>query len=204
MPTFFSPGKNEEETPLKPVSNALLDWTDEQLMQGLSEGRLSCGAVLFERYQGPLLNFLYRLCGRRDWSEDLGQITFERIIRYRQTYRADLPFRAWMYRIARSQLADYYQRHGRESAGVFGEDHRFGQEAAVSSKIESQEQRETLQRAMRALPDDYREVLLLTRYQGLKYQEVAQMLDISEGAVKVKVYRAIRQLKSNYFKFEQE
>lgn len=196
--------KKSQQQSLRPVSNALTDWNDEQLMQGLSQGRLACGAVLFERYQKALVNYFHRLCGRVDWSEDLSQITFERIIRYRHTYRIDLPFRAWMYQIARSQLSDYYKRHGRELGGIYGEDYRFGQEAPVSQKLESSEQRDILQKALAALPVEYREVLMLTRYQGMKYQEAGQALGISEGAVKVKVHRAIQQLKTLYFKFDQE
>lgn len=204
MPSYSFGKNNKADRSLRPVTNALEDWSDEQLMQELSKGRLACGAALFERYQTKLVNYFFRLCGRRDWSEDLGQITFERIIRYRHTYRIDLPFRAWMYQIARSQLADYYKRHGREMTGIYGEDHRFGEEAPVSSRMENREQEDTLQKALNALPTEYREVLVLTRYQGMKYQEAGQLLGISEGAVKVKVHRAIQQLKVLYFKFEQE
>lgn len=187
---------------LRPVAHALKEWSDDQLMRELGQGRLSCGAVLFERYHEKLINFFFRLCRRRDWSEDLVQITFERIIRYRHTYRIDLPFRAWMYQIARSQLASYAKRHGREREGLIGEDHRFGQEVAANSQLEADEQAANLQRAMAHLPAEYREVLILTRYQGMKYREAGQVLGISEGAVKVKVYRAIQQLKDLYFKIE--
>ena len=204
MPSYSLGKKKNKDRSLQPVSKALEEWSDEQLMQGLSEGRLACGAVLFERYQQSLVNYFFRLCKRVDWSEDLGQITFERIIRYRHTYRVDLPFRAWMYQIARSQLADYYKRHGRERSGIYGEEHRFGEEAAVNRQLESKEQEDTLQKALAALPTEYREVLILTRYQGMKYLEAGQALGISEGAVKVKVHRAIQQLKALYFKFDQE
>lgn len=204
MPSYSFRKKKNKDRSLRPISKALETWSDEDLMQGLSEGRLACGAILFERHQRSLVNYFYRLCSRVDWSEDLGQITFERIIRYRHTYRVDLPFRAWMYQIARSQLADYYKRHGREMIGIYGEDHRFGEQAPVSSQLESKEQKDTLQKALAALPTEYREVLILTRYQGMKYQEAGRALGISEGAVKVKVYRAIQQLKVLYFKFDQE
>lgn len=204
MSGYSLSNKNKAADALKPISNALTDWSDEQLMLALSQGRLSCGAVLFERHQRTLVNFFHRLCGRLDWSEDLGQITFERIIRYRHTYRPEMPFRAWLYRIARGQMADYAKRHGREMAGIYGEEHRFGQEAPVINRMESSEQEATLQKAMQALPPDYREILLMTRYQGMKYQEVGQTLGLSEGAVKVKVYRAIQQLKALYFKFDQQ
>lgn len=203
MPSRSLENKKDKNSPLQPVSSALKDWSDEQLMQELSRGRLACGAVLFERYQKLLLNFFHRLCGRVDWSEDLLQLTFERIIRYRHTYRMDLPFRAWMYQIARSRMVEYYKRHGRELEGIFGADHRFGENALVTEELESREQKAILQKAVAALPVDYREVLILTRYQGMKYREAGQVLGISEGAVKIKAHRAIQQLKVLYFKFDQ-
>jgi len=54
--------------------------------------------------------------------------------------------------------------------------------------------------AMESLSDDNRELLILCRYQELKYHEIARILDISEAAVKVRVHRALNQLKSNYLK----
>lgn len=203
MPSYSLGKKRDENHQIRLVGPVPADWSDEQLMQALSEGRLACGGLLFERYHIALVNFFHRLCRRRDWSEDLAQITFERIIRYRHTYRADLPFRAWMYQIARTQLATYYKRHGREAEGIFGVEHRFGEEASVSRDIESREEKDSLKKALAALPEEYREILLLTRYQGMKYREAGQVLGISEGAVKVKVYRAIQQLKELYFKFDQ-
>jgi RNA polymerase sigma-70 factor (ECF subfamily) len=204
MPGGILGDQQHKENPLRPVAHALTDWDDDQLMQELSKGRLACGAVLFERYHQKLINYFSRLCRRQDWSEDLVQITFERIIRYRHTYRSDLPFRAWMYQIARSQLASYFKRHGRELEGIFGEDHRFGQEAPASAQLEAAEQSANLQKALAHLPVEYREILLLTRYEGMKYREAGQVLGISEGAVKVKVYRAIQQLKDLYFKIEKQ
>ncbi|MCB0632951.1 MAG: RNA polymerase sigma factor [Saprospiraceae bacterium] len=204
MPGGILGDQQHKGNQLRPVTHALTDWDDDQLMGELSRGRLACGAVLFERYHHKLINYFFRLCRRQDWSEDLVQITFERIIRYRHTFRDELPFRAWMYQIARSQLATYFKRHGRELGGIFGEDHRFGQEAPASARLEADEQAAHLQKALAHLPTEYREVLMLTRYQGLKYKEAGQVLGISEGAVKVKVYRAIQQLKELYFKIDKQ
>lgn len=77
-----------------------------------------------------------------------------------------------------------------------------GVEGNVSESIEKREQLEALEKALHLLTDDQREVLLLTRYQKLKYEEVGRLLGCSEGAVKVKVYRAIRQLRTIFFKLD--
>ena len=68
--------------------------------------------------------------------------------------------------------------------------------------LEQEENEQRLIRALAQLPDDYRELLVLTRFQHLKYEEVSGYLDISVANVKVKIHRAIAQLKENYFQLE--
>lgn len=192
--------KQPTDPALEPVTNALTDWTDEQLMDQLHSGRLSCGAVLFERYHRKLYNYFLRRCRRTDWSEDLLQITFERVIRYRQSYRRGQSFRAWLYQIARHRLTDYRQRHGRELDSLSDNTYRIPHDVSVNEQLESSEESAALQQALASLPEDYREVLLLTRYQGMRYREAGEVMGISEGAVKVKVHRALQKLRSIYLK----
>ena len=64
----------------------------------------------------------------------------------------------------------------------------------------SQDQYQRLDEALAQLDRDQREVLVLSRYQGLKYEEIARIRDSSVGAVKVQVFRAIKQLRTLYFK----
>ena len=172
-------------------------------MERLSDGQLSCAAQLFDRYQGPLFNFFFQLNHDRSLSEDLVQNVFERLIRYRSSYRAGLSFRTWIYQIARNLRADNYGQRQRLRVDTFIEleELEVG-EASAAVSLEKSEEVARVYRAMRFLNGEQRELLVLTRFQELKYAEVASLLGISEGAVKVRVHRAIKDLRDHYLKLE--
>jgi RNA polymerase sigma-70 factor (ECF subfamily) len=164
---------------------------DEELMLQVREGVGEMLAVLFDRYQTPLFNFYSRQTGDRAASEDLVQDVFFRILKYRQSYRPGTPFRAWMYQIARNARLDYARKHP-----VAVEFQAEMSPAVIPiDSLEAQQQTALLQHALHMLPDDKREILLLSRFQELKHEEIAIMLGCEVGAVKVRVHRALRELR---------
>lgn len=179
--------------------------TDEALMARLAAGDLDAATALFRRHNVGLFNFFLRMGHARDVGEDLVQTVFERIIKYRQSFRGELAFRAWMYQIARNVQADYYRQRPRFVPDDFTllEDLGDLSEPPVSQGLERENQLVQLEKSLERLPDDQREILLLTRYQRLKYIEVGAILGCSEGAVKQKVLRALQQLRIIFFKLEQ-
>lgn len=188
----------QKRTSLMPIATKQ---TDEQLMEQVSQEHLDSLAILFDRYQVPLYNFFYRQNYNGPLSEDLVQVVFERILKYRQSYVSNMSFRSWIYQIARNAKADHYKQQQRISD--------FIQPDNLEIKIDSIEnsltQREDLQQlksAMAKLPDTQREILVMTRFQKMKYREVADILQCSEGAVKVKVHRALKELRNIFFKIE--
>ncbi|MFC7670278.1 RNA polymerase sigma factor [Hymenobacter humi] len=84
--------------------------SDEELMAAVKADDLDQLVPLFERYHGPLFNYLTRLTNDRETSEDLTQTVFERILKYRSSYQPTQPFKAWVYQMARNVHADYWQR----------------------------------------------------------------------------------------------
>jgi RNA polymerase sigma factor (sigma-70 family) len=169
---------------------------DEDLMLQVREGVGEMLAVLFDRYQSPLLNFYCRLTGDRVASEDLVQDVFFRILKYRQSYRPGTPFRAWMYQIARNARQDYHRKH--PEALPFEPEMSPGVVSIDSA--EAEQQNAILHKALLTLPEEKREVLLLSRFQELKYEEIARMLDCEVGTVKVRIHRALRELRSAFEK----
>jgi Sigma-70 region 2 len=83
--------------------------TDDLLMVGVQQGRVSLLGVLFERHQRALLNFFLRLTGNRETSDDLVQEVFLRMLRYRSSYRPQSQFRTWMYHLARNVHIDRFR-----------------------------------------------------------------------------------------------
>lgn len=166
-------------------------------MLQVRSGEAEMLGVLFDRYQTPLYNFYTKMTQDRALSEDLVQDVFLRILRYRQTYRPGTPFRAWMYQIARNARVDA-MRKVKPDAPMLTEP------AAPASADSAQQKQEAqlLQRALLQLPEDKREILILSRFQELKYEEIARMMGCEVGAVKVRVHRALQQLREVFRRLE--
>ena len=169
---------------------------DEELMLQVREGVGEMLGVLFDRYQLPLFNFYCRLTGDRVASEDLVQDVFFRILKYRQTYRPGTPFRAWIYQIARNARQDYHRKH--PQAVTFEPD--MAPVILCIDAAENEQQTELLHKALLMLPEEKREVLLLSRFHELKYDEIARMLDCEVGTIKVRIHRALRELRTIFEK----
>lgn len=175
--------------------------TDEQLMEQVSQEHLEALSLLFNRYQIPLYNFFYRQNYDGVLSEDLVQMVFERLLKYRQSFVASMTFRAWIYQIARNVRKDHFKKRQRISDFIQPDDLEI-ETASIETTISQQENLQQLEIAMQQLPDSQREILVMTRFQKMKYAEVADILQCSEGAVKVKVHRALKHLRNVFFKME--
>ena len=169
---------------------------DQAVMLAVRDGDAERIAVLFDRHHRMLFNFFLRLTGNRGLSEDLVQEVFFRMLKYRQTFQAGTNFTGWMYQIARNAHADQMRKRRLEI--VPDEDNAWDDVASVEldphERMAQAQQIRLLRRALARLPLDKREVLILSRFQNLKYSEIAHVLDCEVGAIKVRVYRAIREL----------
>jgi RNA polymerase sigma-70 factor (ECF subfamily) len=176
--------------------------TDEMIMEAVKNGDLQQVAVLFERYHRRIFNFLARLTMERDIAEDLTQNVFLRIIKYKTSYREGLKFQSWIYQVARNVFSDHYQSTKNKYAGFIDVEKvsDFIQDADDTSRQDEQEK--LLQQSMALLTDEQRELLVLTRFQHMKYEEVATIMDTSVANIKVKVHRAIAKLREHYFELE--
>jgi len=154
-------------------------------------------AILFDRYHQRLFDFFYRLSGEAASSEDLVQEVFLRMLKYRHTFRENSEFRAWMYRIARSARIDRFKRRKNESPLAVGSEGSpdMVEESIAFQRIEEQERSLLLQQALLRLPEDKRELLVLARFQELKYEQIGNLLDVDVGTIKVRVHRAMLELR---------
>ncbi len=169
--------------------------TDEELMSGVRQGDLRGLGQLFERHHVHLYNFVLRLTGDRPHSEDLVQEVFFRILRYRQTYRDGTSFTTWMYQIARNARVDALRKKrpeiGVELETISPADGR----PTPAARAESTQQEELLRRSLALLPEEKRELLVLSRYQNLRHEQIAELLHCEVSTVKVRVFRAVQELK---------
>jgi RNA polymerase sigma factor (sigma-70 family) len=170
--------------------------TDEKIMLRVKEGNLSELTELFDRYHLKLFNFFLKLTFDKSASEDLTQTLFYRVMKYRHSFNVDQGnFKSWVYRMARNIHLDYcneqakrpdrYRKqsdHADEGGEAYNEDHLL-----------------KLDRALQELNPEQLEIIVLSRFQGLKYEEISQIKELSVPAIKVRMHRAIKELKQLYF-----
>lgn len=184
--------------------------SDCTLMTRVRDGEISELGTLFERHHRKLYGFCLRLTGSPPISEDLVQEAFCRILKYRHTFRDGGDFMVWAYQLTRNVCADHFRKHGRAATVPLDDDeHRGGREPVSplplpSDQLASSEALTLLGRALGALPLDKRELLVLARFQGLKYEQIGALLGCTVGAVKVRVHRAVRQLRDEYHSLANE
>lgn len=167
-------------------------------MLRIKRGDVHLMGTLFERYGQRMFTYFLRNTGSRADSEDLLQLLFERMLRYRETYRAEAKFTTWMYQVASNLRADYYKDRNKEvdKMKAFKMERDDPPKSRMSELTdETSIKQDILKRALSQLPDDQREVLVLGKYEGLRYKEVGRILGCSEGAVKVRIYRAMNELR---------
>jgi RNA polymerase sigma factor (sigma-70 family) len=163
-------------------------------------GDLDKMGLLFQRHHRPLYGFFFNMMRNRQASEDLMQNVFYRMLRSRHTFTGEGEFRTWMYHIARNVLKDHLKksRHDPVPVDVGKILEGVGSDARADERVEHQYEVRTLRDALARLSADSREVLVLARLQQLKNEEIARVLEISLGAVKVRIHRAFQQLKEIY------
>jgi RNA polymerase sigma factor (sigma-70 family) len=173
-------------------------------MLQVKAGNLDKMGLLFERYHRPLFGFLFHMTGQTESSEDMVQTVFYRMLKYRHTFTGEGEFRSWMYHLARNVLADQAKQNKRVAnhANVNDLAERIGGGIDADEHLQQEQDRDMLHKALARLNEDHREVLILSRFQELKYEEIARVLNITEGAVKVRVYRAMNELKRIYLTSE--
>lgn len=177
--------------------------SDNALMLKVKDGDLNKLSLLFERYKKPLYGFFYSLCKDSDLSEDLVQNVFFRILKYRYLFRGEGDFKTWMFHIARNVKHDDFRKNKIRSKDSLEDwEHRLSTDENKIAEIQKDEEMKILSMAMERLPEEKREVLLLSRYQEKKYKEIGTIIGCSEAAVKVKVFRALQDLRTIYRQLE--
>lgn len=161
-----------------------------------SDAETGLARELFERHHAEVYAYLCRLVRDGAWAEDLAQETFLRAFRARATLPGVANQRAWLYRVATNLALSALKRRRRfawlpwQAAGELA--------AAGQSVAEAVAGRSAVEGALAALPPELRAPLLLYAAEGLSVAEVAQVMALSEGAVKMRLLRARRLFRQAY------
>ncbi len=182
--------------------------SDEELLLHSRTGDTAAFTALLRRYERELYGYLRRYLGDSSLAEDVFQNTFLQLHLKSGQYQPGHRVRPWLYTIATHQAIDALRRNGRhqavsldefrESAGE-GECQRLmemlaNREPGPLEQAASEEQRERIRASVDQLPDFLRQVLILAYYQGLKYREIADIVEIPVGTVKSRLHAALVRL----------
>jgi RNA polymerase sigma-70 factor (ECF subfamily) len=190
-----------DERPISSKGYALSP--DDELMIRVKNGDLDKLAVLYERYNRALFAFFFKVTLNSQASEDLVQTVFFKIIKYRDQYRAEEgSFVTWMFRIAHNANIDHYHSFERSRNEVRIDETDVCSDEDPDEDLLKKERSWRIKEALGRLTGEQREVLILSRYQGLKYEEIAEILKCRVGTVKARVFRAMEKLRRVYRQLE--
>jgi RNA polymerase sigma-70 factor (ECF subfamily) len=169
---------------------------DAALMLKAQGGDAEAFAELFRRYSRPMINFAYRYVGDRGRAEELAQDVFLKLYRSLGSYSPDAKFKTFLYRVATNHCLNELRRGEYKSRPlrVVEDDEPVDSvdlETPMPDDMASARQLEkTVAAALAQLPERERLALVLCRFQGLPYKEIAEAMDATESAVKSLIHRA--------------
>lgn len=185
---------------------------DVAAMKRLAAGDSAAIEKLIERHKKVVLNIVYRYIGDRSAAEDIAQEAFVRVYQARKRYKPTAKFSTWLYRIVsnlclstlrKEQLRKAHSLDSRleTQEGELRTDRSSDDTDPPGTRLEKEELAEVVRSAVESLPESQRMAVILNRYGGLGYQEVARSMDLSPMAVKSLLNRArnnLRQTLSHY------
>lgn len=157
------------------------DQDELELVAKAQRGDQQAFCQLVSCHRQGVINVVYRMCGDAALAEDAAQEAFLRAWQHLGRYRPSSPFRNWLYRIALNAAYDALRR-APQTLDV-DELSLASAEDGPHAIFAREERARRVRRAVRALPEASRSVLVLREYEGLSYREIADVLDIPIGTV---------------------
>jgi RNA polymerase sigma-70 factor (ECF subfamily) len=185
---------------------------DEELIQKIVDRDHQAFKSLVDRYQHLVINACYNLIGNRQDAEDVAQEVFLQVYKSAQKFRGEAKISTWLYRIAVNRSLNFIRDHKRFgwlrnlSSLLEGERQRVAEMPAPNSDqpdlaLQKKEQNVVVQREIASLPEKQRAAFVLHAYEGLPYQEIAQVLQLSLSSVESLIHRAKLNLQKNLLRY---
>jgi RNA polymerase sigma-70 factor (ECF subfamily) len=172
--------------------------TDEQLIGRVRGGETRLFGELVRRYQDPVFAMALRLLGSTRDAEDVAQEAFLRVHRGLEGFKGDAKFSTWLYRITCNLCTDVLRRDrgpGRATLALDETAEMADPGVSFEQKVLDAEERQSLRDALEGLSERYRTLVVLHYYQGLPYQQIAEVLGMPLKTVETRLYRARRMLR---------
>ena len=161
---------------------------------------------LFAEFEKPIYNYVLRMVKNEQLAEDLTQDIFIKVYQKLDSFRGESSLKTWIYRIATNTYLDYFRTAGHKkdkitgSLAESGDDESSFLEAekvlSIDERLVEAEMKSSFFDFVNKLPDDYRAVLILHDFQGLKNREIAEILNVSLETVKIRLHRARKKFRA--------
>jgi RNA polymerase sigma-70 factor (ECF subfamily) len=179
---------------------------DASVMLRVKAGDDSAFDYLVEKYRRPMVSFMYRMSRNSAVAEELAQEVFLRVYRSRENYSPDAKFTTWLYRIATNLAVNHARdtKHERPEVQVSldepDDDTGLTIDVADGSlnaeqTIMRRERLQAIRKHIQSLPERQRMAVLMHKYQGMDYRQIAEVLKLSESATKSLLFRAYETLR---------
>ena len=177
---------------------------DQDLVERVLAGEGDAFTPLLLKYQGKILNFLYRMSGDREMAEDLAQEVFLKAYEGLPRFRKEATFSTWLYRIAHNHGLNVLKGKRREIAETALAYHPSNHNpftmladpsTSAEQRLQQRELQAVIQERLAELTPEHRAALVLRDIQGLTYEQIASALDLEMGTVRSRIHRARMELK---------
>ena len=182
------------------------------MMLRVKAGDDSAFEYLVQKYRRPMLNFMYRMAHNSAAAEDMAQEVFLRVYRSRENYEASAKFTTWLYRIASNLAVNHARdtRHERpeNTVSLDEPDQNTGLTMDVADDsltaeeaIVRRQRLAAIRQRVQALPERQRMAVIMHKYQQMDYRQIAEILKLSESAIKSLLFRAYETLRGQLKEF---
>jgi RNA polymerase sigma-70 factor (ECF subfamily) len=184
--------------------------SDEELVAAVLGGRQDLFADLVGRYQGRLVNYLYRMLRNVDEAHDLAQDVFFKVYQALDGFDPKYRFSTWLFRVAQNAAIDHLRKRRFKLVSIHRQDAESGEQQdwdlpsldrSPYGDLRNRERGEAIQVAIDDLPWEYRELILLRHFGELSYDEIATLKEMPLGTVKNKLFRGRQMLKERLADF---
>ncbi|OYD14412.1 hypothetical protein CH333_08010 [candidate division WOR-3 bacterium JGI_Cruoil_03_44_89] len=163
---------------------------DKELIGKIVEGDEVAFEEIVKKYERRVWNTIYRYIGESDEVEDVAQEVFIKVWRHAKSFKGKSKFSTWLYRIVVNQCLNYRGRH-KEKPASLDEIMEHGRTPdSLKVEIGDEEKPKIVRRAIDELPERQRIALVLSRFEGKSYREIAQIMGVSLSSVESLIFRA--------------
>jgi RNA polymerase sigma-70 factor, ECF subfamily len=183
---------------------AVPELPENEVVERAAKGDTEAFSILYERYVTRIYNYIYYRTGNPHESEDLTSRVFHRALHHINHYdNRGIPFSAWLYRIAHNLVANWHRDNSRRKE-VPLEDYtqQPHRSLAPEASVVDNQEMEDLLKAIRRLPPDRQQLLILKFVEGMSNADVAMIMMRSEGAIKSLYHRTLMALRDELSKMD--